>query len=156
MAYLIIVDDDEDFATAAATALRGAGHEVAIELDTRSAMRSMETRPPDLAILDVIFPEDLSAGFTLARTMQHAKEELSDVPILMLTAVNQKFPLGFGPSDIDGNSLPVAGFLEKPVDLEVLRNKVSALIEQARSRGGSGPGLSTERTEHDGPDDTAG
>ena len=32
MSYLMVVDDDEDFATAAATALRGDGHDVEIEL----------------------------------------------------------------------------------------------------------------------------
>jgi len=136
MAYLMIVDDDEDFANAVARALRDAGHEVAIELDTGSAIRSMENRPPDLAILDVIFPEDISAGFELARTMQHGNEQLKGVPILMLTAVNQRFPLGFGLRDIDRESLPVADFLEKPVDLDVLRDKVSALLTTAGSAGG--------------------
>ena len=140
MAYLMIVDDDEDFASAAARLLREAGHEVAIELDTRSAVRSMEKRPPDLAILDVIFPEDISAGFDLARTMHHDNPRLKDVVILMLTAVNQKFPLGFGPSDVDHESLPVADFLEKPVDLDVLRNKVAALLA------GAGPAGRDEKT----------
>jgi two-component system phosphate regulon response regulator PhoB len=135
MAYLMIVDDDEDFANAVAIALREAGHEVDISLDPRSAVVSMEQRRPDLAILDVIFPEDISAGFALARTMQHDNDKLKDVPILMLTAVNQKFPLGFGPRDIDGDWLPVADFLEKPVDLDVLQKKVSALLDRAGSPG---------------------
>lgn len=133
MAYLMIVDDDEDFASAVATVLRDAGHEVDIELGTHSAVKSMEKRPPDLAILDVIFPEDISAGFELARTIRHGNEKLRGIPVLMLTAVNQRFPLGFGPSDIDGDSLPVADFLEKPVDLEVLRNRVSVLLEKTGS-----------------------
>lgn len=132
MAYLMIVDDDEDFASAAAMVLRSAGHEVAIELDPKSAVKSMRERRPDLMILDVMFPEDVSGGFTLARIIQHDSESLKGMPILMLTAVNQKFPLGFGPNDIDGDWLPVADFVEKPVDLDVLRNKVSALLQKAR------------------------
>ena len=132
MAYLVIVDDDEDFAGAAATVLRSAGHEVAVELDPTSALKSMRERRPDVVILDVMFPEDASGGFELARTLQHESESLKGMPILMLTAVNQKFPLGFGPSDIDSDWLPVADFVEKPVDLDVLRNKVSALLQKAR------------------------
>ena len=132
MAYLMIVDDDEDFASAAAMVLRSAGHEVAIELDPKSAVKSMRERRPDLMILDVMFPEDVSGGFTLARIIQHDSESLKGMPILMLTAVNQKFPLGFGPNDIDGDWLPVADFVEKPVDLDVLRHKVSALLQKAR------------------------
>ena len=134
MAYVMIVDDDEDFVSAAARVLRDDGHEVHVKLDTRSALENMLKRPPDLAVLDVIFPEDISAGFELARRMRHDHEALRNVPILMLTAVNQKFPLGFGPGDINGNSLPVADFLEKPVDFDVLRSRVSDLLQP----GGSG------------------
>lgn len=133
MAYLMIVDDDEDFASAASTVLRNAGHEVQIELDTDSAAKSMENRQPDLVILDVMFPEDASAGFELARTMRHYNEKLKGIPILMLTAVNAKFPLGFGSRDIDDNWLPVSDFLEKPVDFDVLLNKTNALLDQAKN-----------------------
>ena len=129
MAYLMIVDDDEDFVAAASTVLRSAGHEVQIELDTGSATKSMRERQPDLVILDVMFPEDASAGFELARTMRHHDEELKGIPILMLTAVNAKFPLGFGPRDIDDTWLPISDFLEKPVDLDVLRDRVDALLQ---------------------------
>ena len=128
MAYLLIVDDDEDFASAAAHVLRAAGHEVATELDTRSAVRSVEKREPDVAILDVMFPEDASAGFALARSLRQRTDALRNIPILMLTAVNEKFPLGFGAQDIDDDWLPVSDFLEKPVDLRLLPQRIEALL----------------------------
>jgi CheY-like chemotaxis protein len=78
--------------------------------------------------LDVMFPEDASAGFALARTMRHEKEKLKNIPILMLTAINTKFPLGFGPKDIDDSWMPVTDFLEKPVDFDVLKDKVAKLL----------------------------
>ncbi len=132
MAYLLIIDDDEDFANAAAVALRDAGHEIEIEMETGNAIKRMEEKMPDLVILDVMFPEDSSAGFELARSIRHYNDNLKDVPILMLTAVNEKFPLGFSSKDIDDNWLPVSDFLEKPIDLDVLRNKVSALLESTK------------------------
>ena len=128
MPYLLIVDDDEDFASTIATVLRNEGYDVQVELDIDSAVKSMESKPPDLAILDVMFPEDASAGFELARFMRHEKEKLKNIPILMLTAINNKFPLGFGPKDIDESWLPVTEFLEKPVDFDVLREKVAKLL----------------------------
>lgn len=137
MAYLMIVDDDEDFAVVAAEVLRREGHEVSVELSTRSAQESMAKRRPDLLILDVMFPESSSGGFDLARTLRHCEPLLKDVPILMLTAVNEKAPLGFSADDIDDHWLPVADFLEKPVNLGVLRNKVSALLQGAGSPSGS-------------------
>jgi DNA-binding response OmpR family regulator len=130
MAYILIVDDDEDFAMTTATVIRNEGHEVQVELDTESAANSMRDKTPDLVVLDVMFPEDASAGFELARFMRHDNEALKTVPILMLTAINAEFPLGFGPNDIDSEWMPVTEFLEKPVDFDVLRDKVAKLLGQ--------------------------
>jgi CheY-like chemotaxis protein len=130
MAYVLIVDDDEDFAETTATVVRKEGHDVRIELDTESAAQSMQNNPPDLVILDVMFPEDASAGFELARFMRHDVDKLKEIPILMLTAINAKFPLGFGPKDINSEWLPVTEFLEKPVDFDVLLEKVAKLLAE--------------------------
>lgn len=128
MAYVMVVDDDEDFAVATSTVLRNAGHEVHIELDTESATKSMLKRRPDLVVLDVMFPENPSAGFELARAMRHYEEKLKGIPVLILTAVNDKFPLGFSSRDIDDTWLPISEFMEKPIDFDVLRNRVDALL----------------------------
>jgi two-component system, OmpR family, response regulator QseB len=136
MAYLLIVDDDEDFAAAVAAALATDGHEVHIELEIAPAIESQKQRRPDLVILDVMFPEDESAGFELARWIVHGGAKLGRVPILMLTAVNMKFPLGFGSADCDEYWLPVQDFIDKPVDLNVLRSRVSALLAQVPSKDG--------------------
>ena len=128
MSYLLIIDDDEDFAVAAATVLRDAGYEVQIEMNIQSAEKSMKNRQPDLIILDVMFPENGTAGFELARKLKHYDKQLKDIPILMLTAVNSRFPLGFSSTDIDDYWLPVEDFLEKPVDFDILKKKVDNLI----------------------------
>lgn len=133
MSYLLIVDDDEDFASAVATVLRGGGHDVRVELDLSTAIRSMTERRPDLVVLDVMFPEDSTGGFELARKMRRSDDALKDVPILMLTAVNTRFPLGFSSKDIDEDWLPVTDFLEKPVDLDVLAERVATILANRRS-----------------------
>jgi DNA-binding response OmpR family regulator len=135
MPYLMIVDDDEDFASTTATVLRKEGYDVQVELDIDSAVKSMESKPPDLAILDVMFPEDASAGFELARTMRHESGKLKNIPILMLTAINTKFPLGFGSKDIDEDWMPITEFLEKPVDFDILREKVAKLLGANKANG---------------------
>ena len=128
MAYLLIIDDDEEFADAVAMVCRAEGHEVVVENDLAKGEARFAQRRPDAVILDVMFPENPSGGFELARAL---RKTAADVPILMLTAVNQKFPLGFSSKDIDDTWLPVADFIEKPVDFEVLKVKLARLLEQA-------------------------
>ncbi len=132
MAYVLIVDDDMDFGDAAARVLTNAGYETEIEPKIAAALEKMQSRIPDLAILDVMFPEDPTAGFELARKVRKTRA-LRDVPILMQTAVNTSFPLGFGTKDINDSWLPISDFLEKPVDFDVLLNKVSGLLEGEES-----------------------
>ena len=139
MSYLLIVDDDEDFATAVATVLRSGGHDVRIESELSAAIRTMTERRPDLVVLDVMFPENSTGGFEIARQMRWNHDTLKDVPILMLTAVNTRFPLGFSSKDIDEDWLPVTDFLEKPVDLDVLAERVAAILKNRQSARASVP-----------------
>lgn len=125
MAYLLIIDDDEEFAGAVGAVLESEGHEVAIEVDPDRALPSMQQRRPDAIVLDVMFPENPSGGFELARKIRRSFDRL---PILMLTAVNQQFPLGFSNKDIDPTWLPVTEFLEKPVDFQVLRQRMAEML----------------------------
>jgi response regulator RpfG family c-di-GMP phosphodiesterase len=86
-----------------------------------------------------MFPEDSSAGFAMAREMRRAGSSLANVPILLLTAINARFPLGFSSNDIDNEWLPVSDFLEKPLNFEQLQRKVSELLEKASPSSGSRP-----------------
>ena len=77
MAYIVVVDDDAEFDAALATVLRDAGHEVKTVTDFDDAIPCMESRLPDLAILDVMSPEDDAAGFRAAQAMRAASEKLN-------------------------------------------------------------------------------
>ena len=128
MANIMVVDDDMDLAAATQRALEANGHTVQTALDIDTAREMLKSDVPDVMILDVMFPEDSAAGFTLAREM-HADERLSSVPILMLTAINAKIPLGFSSEDIDDTWMPVDNFLEKPVDFDTLIARVDRMLE---------------------------
>jgi len=127
MAYLLIVDDDVDFASAMAMVLKAAGYEVQNEFDTETALASIKKNRPELIILDVMFPKDAGAGFELARVLRK-DTQLKNIPILMLTGVNSEFPMGLGPCDIDDTWLPVTDFMNKPVDFDVLQKKVKTIL----------------------------
>jgi len=127
MAYLLIVDDDPDFASSIATVCESLGHEVLTVHTTAQALSQAQQRRPDGVLLDVMFPEDPSAGFQLARELHR---RFGNLPILLLTAVNQQFPLGFSNKDINQKWLPVTDFLEKPVDFNLLREKITTLFSR--------------------------
>jgi DNA-binding response OmpR family regulator len=133
VAYIMVLDDDKDFADAAATVLRSAGYEVEVQFEIRPAMESIQRSRPDLLLLDVMFPEDRTAGFSLARAMQHYNDKLRDIPILVLSAVNRGMCLGFGNRNIYDRSLPVSEFIGKPVDFGVLQRRIAALLKRAAS-----------------------
>jgi DNA-binding response OmpR family regulator len=130
MAYILIVDDDEDFASAVATVLRNAGHETAIVDHPDRVMPCLQKRLPDSIVLDVMFPENPTAGFDLARTIRRSYKEM---PILMLTAINRQFPLGFSSRDMDPKWIHATDFLEKPVDFRVLCDKVEQMSASAHA-----------------------
>jgi CheY-like chemotaxis protein len=132
MASLLIVDDDADFTSAVSTVLRSHGHEVAVEMDCEKALDRIRQQRPDAVILDVMFPENDTAGFEVARAIRRTFGEL---PVLLLTAVNQSFPLGFSNKDLEPTWLPAAVFLEKPVDFALLCEKISEVLEGTHESG---------------------
>ena len=125
MAYVLIVDDDVDFAAAVSTMLTGRGHETGTETDADKAVDRIRQRRPDVVVLNVMFPENDTAGFDVARAI---RRNFGALPVILLTAVNNTFPLGFSNKDRDATWLPVAEFMEKPVNLNRLCEKVAGLV----------------------------
>ena len=130
MAYVLIVDDDNDFASAVAAVLRARGYETGIETDCGQTPERIRERRPDAVILDVMFPENDKAGFEMARLIRRSFGEL---PVLLLTAVNQSFPLGFSDKDLDPTWLPALRFIEKPVDFDRLVATVEEILSRAHA-----------------------
>lgn len=129
MANILIVDDDLDIIDSLKMVLEANGHQVSVKTDPDNLVASVKQVSPDLIILDIIFPEDPNAGFTAAREL-HKVEGVKDIPILLLSAVNQKSKMSFGfsESDISEDFMPVKGFIEKPVEPSLLLSKVNELL----------------------------
>ncbi len=127
MARIEIIDDDVAFAEDVSVFLKNEGHTVTITDDTEGAIEKLVTDTPDLLILDVMFPGNVSAGFDLARAIRQNKN-IEGLPIILLTAVNQEFPMDFSSNDIDDEWIPVQDFVEKPVDMQELMEKVNKLL----------------------------
>ena len=126
MARVMIVDDDRDFVDSICRLLERMGQRLTALYDTAKVIEVLEREPYDLLILDVMFPEDPAAGFALAQQIRK-HQRLAELPILILSAINTRFPVGFGPGDIDEVWMPVQDFLEKLIDFDAFLSKVESL-----------------------------
>jgi CheY-like chemotaxis protein len=125
---VLIIDDDPDITEAMRVVLEGRGHEVCSARDSTEGMEQLERARPDLIILDVMMrtPQE---GFELARALKQSPS-YKDIPILMLTAVKHKTGLDFKKESGDRSWLPVDGFLDKPVNPDVLLETVERLLRK--------------------------
>ena len=130
MASILIIDDDLDIVDSLTMILEASGHQVSIKTDTDQVVDSVMEVHPDLIILDIMFPEDPQAGFTAARELQKS-EKVKDIPVLILSAVNQRsnMSFGFSEADISDDFMPVEAFIEKPVEPDALLSKVDELLQ---------------------------
>lgn len=126
MAKIMIIDDDNDLADNTALLLTHEGHTVTLSDTVEGAIEKLKVSRPDVLILDVMFPENPAAGFDLARQIRQTRE-LETLPVILLTGVNQHFPMDFSPGDIDPDWMPVQDFMDKPVDIKKLLKKIARL-----------------------------
>lgn len=122
MARILIVDDDIDIIESSRVMLEMAGHEVLAAYTYQEGLKATLEQKPDLLILDVMMDEP-DDGFALA---QNIRSRGVETPIIMMTSVSRVSGYAFG---VDEELLPVDDFLQKPVDPNLLQEKVSALLK---------------------------
>lgn len=129
MANILLIDDDPDIIEGLTLILEGSGHQVTSIDNTDDIVDTVKRIAPDIILLDIIFPDDPQAGFKAARALAR-DTDVRDIPVLVLSAVNQKSQLGFSftEKDISEDFMPVAGFLEKPVDPQQLLARIEAVL----------------------------
>ena len=127
-ARLLIVDDDEDICLSVKAFLETRNYKVETALSKEEGMEKFLSIKPDLAILDVMMAT-WQDGFELSRELKK-DPVLKNTPILMLTAVEHKTGFEFKSSAGDEEWLPVDGFLDKPVEPEVLLAEVEKLLQK--------------------------
>ncbi len=124
---ILVVDDDADLRDSLTAILEGAGYAAAGAASRAEGMEKMRTELPDLLILDVMM-ETWHDGFEMSRELKK-DSQFSRTPILMLTAVEERTGVDVKSSAGDPAWLPVEGFLDKPVEPDVLLARVAKLLE---------------------------
>ena len=134
MKAIYIIDDDRNIVEAMSMVLQAHGYKVAAQYDEEHVIENLIAHKPDLVILDVIFPQNPSAGFDIARQIKN-NAATAAIPIIMLSAINEKgvYAGTFSNNDRDDAWLPVEEFIEKPIKNNQLLQKVKAVLEKKTS-----------------------
>ena len=80
---VLVADDDEDILTLVALRFRRSGLEVIVARDGEEALELIETRAPDVAVLDIAMPK--LTGLEVVRRLR-SSEATKDLPVVLLTA----------------------------------------------------------------------
>jgi DNA-binding response OmpR family regulator len=123
-ARILVVDDDASTRDVLRGMLERAGHDVREAEDGRAGLRDLYDAAPDLVILDVNMPE-LDGWATLERI-----RDLSDVPVLMLTAHETEL------ERVRGLQSGADDYVVKPFGHQEIVARVQALLRRAGTRTG--------------------
>ncbi len=102
---ILIVDDNISNLQVLGALLSQKGYEIAVAIDADKALEFLENDSPDLILLDIMMPG--TDGYELCRMIK-VKEELSEIPVLFLTALTDPDDIvkGFDAGGVDYVSKP--------------------------------------------------
>ena len=116
---VLIADDNVNLTEAIRYNLEEEGYETVIAGDGQEAMRAVYAERPDLVILDIMMPK--LDGWQVCQRVR----EMSDVPIIMLTARGERTDI------VKGLDLGADDYLVKPFGVDELLARVRALLRRA-------------------------
>ena len=128
---VLVIDDDPDLVESIRITLEANNYEVYSAENGTEGLRLVKEIHPDLIVLDVMM-DTITEGFQVSyqlrsRDPQSEYKEYSDIPIIMLTGISQKMHMKFS-TETDEDFLPVNEFIEKPIRLDALLEKVKKLV----------------------------
>jgi len=118
---VLVIEDDQDIALGIRTVLTRNGFEVASSADGKQGLRAFHAARPDLVVLDIGLPS--MDGWAVLERIR----DLSDVPVLILTAHGQE---GDKVRGLQGGA---DDYLTKPFGNRELAARVEALLRRPRA-----------------------
>ena len=123
MTKILVIDDDFAINELVKINLELQGYQVIQALNGTEGFALAKQEHPALIILDVMMPE--VDGFTVAQRIRQC-EDISDTPIIMLTALSQLN------NKVNGFNIGVDDYLTKPFEPEELIVRVRALLKRSQ------------------------
>jgi DNA-binding response OmpR family regulator len=115
---VLIVDDEEELVTTIAERLQIRGIQAETSTDGETALKMIETNPPQVVVLDVMMP-----GMGGIEVLQRMKAQNLKIPVILLT--------GYGSTEqgMEGMKLGAFDYLMKPCDLNNLISKIKEAVK---------------------------
>jgi two-component system KDP operon response regulator KdpE len=132
---ILVVEDDTSIASLIQLQLENRGYEVDVAHDGADGLRQAYAVQPDLVVLDIMMPD--MDGWTVCERLR----ELSDVPIIFVTAVGKETDI------VRGLEMGADDYLVKPFSPRELAARIEAVLR----RGSNGPSAIESRVYNNGP-----
>jgi two-component system KDP operon response regulator KdpE len=115
---VLVVEDDNSIATLTRLQLESKGYQVTIAHTGGDGLRLAYSWQPDLVILDIMMPD--MDGWTVCQRLR----EMSDVPIMFVTAVGQERNI------VRGLQLGADDYIVKPFSTKELQARIEAVLRR--------------------------
>ena len=129
---LLIVDDDPDFVAGIKAILDTAEYETDVAYNPKDGFAALKARRYDLLLLDIMMGRG-AEGVMMARKIRK-DPALRDLPVLIITGIREQIAFLFPGQAVHPHFVPLDELLEKPVEPELLLEKVGALLQAAEAR----------------------
>jgi two-component system OmpR family response regulator/two-component system alkaline phosphatase synthesis response regulator PhoP len=120
---ILVVDDEAAITDFVAYNLEQAGYRAHVESSGRGALRSAESAPPDLVVLDLMLPD--MNGFEVCKALR-GRKQTAHVPVIMLTARDDEV------DKVVGLEIGADDYVTKPFSPRELVARVGAVLRRSR------------------------
>lgn len=118
--HILVVEDELAIQKMLKLSLERVGHQVSLARTGSEALHMIRHEPIELVLLDILLPD--MSGFDICQEVR----KFSDVPVVMLTALNRTEDI------VQGFSLGADDYITKPFSLREVQGRLEAILRRIR------------------------
>jgi DNA-binding response OmpR family regulator len=131
-AKIMMIDDDPDFVAGIRAILEKADYKVEVAYNPKDGFQALLSKDYDLLLLDIMMGRG-AEGVALARKIRK-EPKLKGLPVLIITGVREQIAFLFPGQAVHPNFVDVDELVEKPVEPNLLLEKVGALLKASKDK----------------------
>jgi DNA-binding response OmpR family regulator len=129
---LLIIDDDPDFVEGIKSILDAADYVVDVTYNPKDGLKALQTTEYDMLLLDIMMGRG-AEGIMVARKLRK-DPKLKEMPVLIITGIREQIAFLFPGEAVHPRFVAVDELVEKPIEPQLLLEKVSTLLQRAEER----------------------